>query len=76
MAKRPSLTTLDKDIAVLTALFTEHKHETRKNTTDLRNDIHELRSDITKLKVKTYGIVGVISLLLGAGGAWISNALF
>jgi hypothetical protein len=56
---------IDKRLAVIEALSEAHAAETDKQMTEIKKDLHQMREEISRLKVRVAGISASVSIVVG-----------
>lgn len=64
---------IDKRLAVIEALSEAHSLETERQMLDIKNDLHKMREEVGRLKIRVAGISASVSIIVGVlfkfGGA-------
>lgn len=64
---------IDKRLAVIEALSEAHATETERQMLDIKNDLHRMREEVSRLKIRVAGISASVSIIVGVlfkfGGA-------
>lgn len=55
---------IDKRLAVLEALSKSHAAETEEQFKEIKTDLHEMKNEVSKLKIKVAGVATVASLFV------------
>jgi hypothetical protein len=56
---------IDKRLAVIEALSEAHAIETERQMNDIKKDLHQMREEVSRLKIRVAGISSGVSLLVG-----------
>lgn len=56
---------IDKRLAVIEALSEAHALETDRQMAEIRKDLHQMREEVSRLKIRVAGISSGVSLLVG-----------
>ena len=56
---------IDKRLAVIEALSEAHALETDRQMNDIRKDLHQMREEVSRLKIRVAGISTGVSILIG-----------
>lgn len=56
---------IDKRLAVIEALSEAHALETDRQMNEIRKDLHQMREEVSRLKIRVAGISSGVSLLVG-----------
>lgn len=57
---------IDKRLAVIEALSEAHALETERQMQEIRKDLHQMRDEVSRLKIRVAGISTGVSILIGA----------
>jgi len=55
---------IDKRLAVIEALSEAHTIDTSRQLDELKQDVHKVREEVGKLKIRVAGIASTISLVI------------
>lgn len=56
---------IDKRLAVIEALSEAHALETDRQMNEIRKDLHQMREEVSRLKIRVAGISTGVSILVG-----------
>lgn len=56
---------IDKRLAVIEALSEAHAIETERQMNEIKKDLHQMREEVSRLKIRVAGISSGVSLLIG-----------
>ena len=56
---------IDKRLAVIEALSEAHAIETGRQMEDIKKDLHQMREEVSRLKIRVASISSGVSLLVG-----------
>lgn len=56
---------IDKRLAVIEALSEAHAIETEKQMQEIKTDLHKMREEVSRLKIRVAGISTGVSILVG-----------
>lgn len=64
---------IDKKLAVIEALSEAHTIETSRQLEEIKNDVSQLRDEVSRLKVRIAGISASVSIVVGVLFKFWSN---
>lgn len=64
---------IDKKLAVIEALSEAHTIETSRQLEEIKNDVAQLRDEVSRLKVRVAGISASVSIVVGVFFKFWSN---
>lgn len=64
---------IDKKLAVIEALSEAHTIETSRQLEEIKNDVSQLRDEVSRLKVRVAGISASVSIVVGVFFKFWSN---
>lgn len=56
---------IDKRLAVIEALSEAHAIETERQMMEIKKDLHQMREEVSRLKIRVAGISSGVSILVG-----------
>jgi len=56
---------IDKRLAVIEALSEAHAIETERQMLEIKKDLHQMREEVSRLKIRVAGISSGVSILVG-----------
>jgi hypothetical protein len=57
---------IDKRLAVIEALSEAHALETDRQMQEIKKDLHQVREEVSRLKIRVAGISAGVSVIVGA----------